>query len=252
MYQPSFRTKKNAVPIMRKAEIDFIAEQYILDFKPEAMKTPMEIDIDDFALNYLGLKQDFQLLSHNGVYLGMIVFNHTNKVIVYDSESNQAKYISAKARTVIIDNNLLEANQEHRYRYTMGHESGHDIFHKAYFGYNARQLSIFDQEFSPLIQCRAVPSDGKVKPVSQWNDKDSMEWQANYLSSALLMPRKMVKMLVESLQYIPQQYRDYAYIQEVVQVFNVSQQAALYRLKALGIVGAEVECQEDGQVYITI
>jgi Zn-dependent peptidase ImmA (M78 family) len=238
MFFPSYRTKRNGVPILSKAEIDTIAERLILDFNPEAMQTPMEIDIDSFALNYLGLKQDFQYLSHNGIYLGMTVFNDTNKVPVYDPETNRAEYISAKARTVIIDNNLLEENQERRYRYTMGHEAGHDIFHRDYFTYSQYQHCLFDSMHEPLIQCRAVPVNGRTKPLSEWTDKDSMEWQSNYLSSALLMPRSMVKELVEALDLHHYFFGNDAYIQGVAKVFNVSCQAAEYRLKELGLINA--------------
>lgn len=236
MYFPSYRTKKNGVPILKKTEIDTIAERFILEFSPEAMQTPMEIDIDSFVLNYLGLKQDFQYLSHNGVYLGMTVFNDTNKVPVYVPETNTAEYISAKARTVIIDNNLLEEDQEHRYRYTMGHEGGHDIFHRGYFSYNPNQLSFFDKVSEPMIQCRAVPINGKTKPLSEWDDKDSMEWQANYLSSALLMPKSMVLKLIQSLPPKQDIFRNATYVHEVVNTFNVSWQAAGNRLRCLGII----------------
>lgn len=44
-----------------------------------ALSEPQEIDIDDFAFNYLGLSQDFQYLSHNGMYLGMMVFKDTKR-----------------------------------------------------------------------------------------------------------------------------------------------------------------------------
>ncbi|TCT14605.1 uncharacterized protein DUF955 [Natranaerovirga pectinivora] len=240
MYSPTYRTKKNGVPILSKSEIDYIAEQFILDYKPEAMKTPMEIDIDDFVLNYLGLKQDFHYLSHNGVYLGMTVFNDTNKVPVYVPETNSAEYISAKARTVIIDNNLLDDGQEPRYRYTMGHESGHDIFHSQYFAYDPNQLSLFENEVEPMIQCRAVAANGKAKPTRKWDDKDSMEWQANYFSSAMLMPKKMVIQLIRSLTYCSDVFwRNLTYTNEMVNVFNVSYQAAEYRLKELGIIHKE-------------
>ena len=47
---------------------------------PEALKSPQEIDIDLLAQDYLGMDQDFQYLSHCGVYLGMTVFNDTDKV----------------------------------------------------------------------------------------------------------------------------------------------------------------------------
>lgn len=89
----------------------------------EALRTPQEIDIDLFVQDYLGMEQDFQYLSHCGLYLGMTVFNETDKIPVYNPAKYCAEYISTKAKTVIIDNSLLEENQEHRYRFTMGHEN---------------------------------------------------------------------------------------------------------------------------------
>lgn len=55
----------------------------------------MVIDIDGFAQSYLGLTQDFQYLSHNGIYLGMMIFNDTNKVPVYDPATKEPS-ISAR------------------------------------------------------------------------------------------------------------------------------------------------------------
>lgn len=240
MLLAKYRRKKNGVPVLSKAEIDKIAEGLLLDFCPAAMQIPMEIDIDSFVLNCLGLKQDFQYLSHNGIYLGMTVFRDTNKVPVYNPESNRAEYISAKARTVIIDNSLLEEDKEHRYRYTMGHEGSHDILHRDYFSFNPDQLSLFDAVTGPIAQCRAVNATGGAKPVREWNDRATMEWQANYLSSALLMPRSMVRKLIESLEEEHWLFRDTTYIQSVVKVFNVSSQAAEYRLRELGFIKDEI------------
>ncbi len=38
MYYPSFQTKKSGVPVLSKKEIDFIAEQYIMEFQPDILK----------------------------------------------------------------------------------------------------------------------------------------------------------------------------------------------------------------------
>lgn len=184
----SYRKKYNGVPILRKTEIDTIAERCIMDFNPDMLREPMEIDIDSFVQNYLGLRQDFQYLSHSGVYLGMMVFEDTCKVPVYVPEANRVEYISAKAGTVIIDRRLLEKGQEHRYRYTMGHESGHSIFHKGYF------------------------------------------------SAAILMPRSMVIGLIRCINQFDFKMRNVKYIKMVAGTFNVSWQAAVNRLKSLGMI----------------
>lgn len=245
MYKPVYKICKNGVPYLTKKEMDEIAENFIWDFCPEAMRTPMQIDIDSFAQNYLGMKQDFQYLSHNGVYLGMTVFNDTNKVIIFNPETWEADYISAEARTIIIDNNLLEENQEHRYRYTMGHECGHDIYHTQYFGYSPDQISFFEER-EPMIKCRIVNLNGNKKP-EVWDDKSTMEWQANYMASALLMPKSMViKVVKEENELLKSlKYRwfdmsnDELTIIRISRLFNVSEEAARYRLHGLGLIGKE-------------
>jgi len=236
MFIPSYRTQKNGVPILRKDEIDTIAEQYVSDFCPDALKEPKEIDIDSFCMNYLGLKQDYQYLSNNCIYLGMMVFNDTNKVVVYNPSKNRAEYCSVKARTVIIDNSLLDESQEHRCRFTIGHECFHDVFHSGYYSFNPNQMSLFDSTAEPMIQCRAVALNSKPKSPQQWDCKDTMEWQSNYASSAILMPRSMVLQLIQSMATMDLLFRKAMYVRETSRVFNVSMQAAQYRLQGLGIL----------------
>ncbi len=251
MYHPRFRVKRNGVPILNKQEIDTIGEELIRDFCPKAMEVPMEIDIDSFVERYLGMIQDFHYLSHCGVYLGMTVFNDTNKIPVYNPSKHCAEYASAKARTVIIDSSLLEEGQEHRYRFTMGHESGHDIFHSRYFGYDPHQFSFFDRSETPMIQCRTDIQSENRKPVEQWTDKDRMEWQANRLSSALLMPKSMVLKLITNLPSMGKLFRDATYIMKVSNTFNVSSEAAKYRLLELGIIQRE-RSNRTMQVFLDI
>ena len=72
------------------------------------------------------------------------MFNDTDKVPVYDPIQNRAEYISARANTIIIDRTLLEENQEHRYRFTMGHEASHAFLHTPYFTYDPNQITLMD------------------------------------------------------------------------------------------------------------
>lgn len=240
MYTPTFRTKKNGVPILSKDELDIIGERFVADFCPKAVQTPMEIDIDRFVCRHLGMKQDFQYLSHNGIYLGMTVFNDTDKIPIYDPEQGRADYISAEAGTIIIDNNLLDDKQEHRYRYTVGHESGHGILHPGYFGYNTDQMSMFDADYAPMITCR-MESKGAVRtPPNQWTDKKRMEWQADFLSSTILMPKSMVLKLVDTLSARTSIWLPALYVYETSRTFNVSYEAAEYRLKHLECIPKDI------------
>ena len=122
MYRPQLTIKANGLPVVSNDELYVIGERLIADFCPIATLVPQEIDIDRFVVNYLKMEQDFQFLSHCGVYLGMTVFQNTNYLPVYDPVLKEAKYIHANAGTVLIDSTLLESNQEHRYRFTLGHD----------------------------------------------------------------------------------------------------------------------------------
>lgn len=251
MYRPTIKRKKTGVPVLSRKEIDIIGERLVQDFCPDAVITPQEVDIDLFVQDYLGADMDYQYLSHCGVYLGMTVFNDTDKVPVFDPANNRAEYISARANTIIIDNTLLEANQEHRYRFTTGHEAAHSYLHTDYFGYDPNQLTLFellgDSVQAPMLQCRM--DNKKIGTVSPklWGDKEWMEWQANALSSAILMPKSMVLKVAQDVAKTVSNKRVLAWnqVNKVSQIFNVSWEAASYRLKELGVIDKQQNVGEN-------
>ena len=211
------------------------------DFQPSVLTNPAPVDIESFVENYLGMTPDYQLLSHNGIYLGMTVFNDTNRVIVFSQETGRAEYISAKAHTVIIDTRLLEENQQHRYRFTLGHEGGHDIFHTGYFSYDPNQTCMFDMAMTPMIQCR-MDAGCKKGDRKLWTDHDWMEWQANYFSSAILMPKCAVQLVANKyprnslLENLVNRAR---LVSDVSNTFDVSTEAAVIRLKDMGYIPSD-------------
>lgn len=238
-----FPTKPSGTPVLSKKEMDAIAERIMADYNPDALKTPQAIDVDDFAQNYLGMGQDFQYLSHCGVYLGMTVFNDTDEVPVYNPEKREAEYISARAGTIIIDNSLLDEKKEHRYRFTMGHEAaGHYVLHKQYFSHDPNQLAIEGWRDGPLVQCRTDMNKVQRNHNCFWNDRMWMEWQANVMSSCFMMPRLAVLKVVSDIQHRNTSLQDnrfalaYLAIKEVSSTFNMSGEASFYRLKELGLI----------------
>lgn len=233
MYKPTFKTNANKLPILSREDINRIGECLVRDFNPDALKEPTEIDIDRFITQYLGMTQDFQYLSHCGLYLGMTVFNDSDRVTVFNPAVNRAEYISARAGTVIIDNSLLVENQEHRYRFTAGHEASHGILHSAYFSkLAARNESAKD--IMPMVQCRADNTHAFRSSSRKKSDAEWMEWQANCLSSAILMPRSMVTKAFKNAEQTGHSVN--AGLEAVVRTFNVSNDAASYRLQDLGLI----------------
>lgn len=250
MYRPSIKRKKTGVPVLSRKEIDIIGERLVGEFCPDAVITPQEIDIDLFVQDYLGADMDYQYLSHCGVYLGMTVFNDTEKVPVYNPASNRAEYIKAKANTIIIDNSLLEKNQEHRYRFTTAHEAGHAYLHAEYFGYDPNQITLTelfkDAMPAPMLQCRVDTKKAGAVDPKLWGDREWMEWQANALSSAILMPKSMVLKVVKEVKNsdVHPGWLSMALVSKVSEVFNVSWEAASYRLKELDAVDQDEDVSQ--------
>lgn len=234
MYVPQYCWKPNYLPVLSREQIETIAEGYLADFQPEALKEPMPVDVDGFLEMYLGVTPDYQYLSHNMIYLGMTVFQDTNRIPVFDPTTNRAVYFSAKANTVIFDTRLVEEeNQEHRYRFTAGHEGGHVIFHRAYFQYLDRLRRILGIDDDSFIKCHrtdlARKKGRKLETNSDW-----LEWQANQFSSSFLMPRSTVNIILENHEL--NALGLFAVICEMESTFNVSYEAAKNRLSGMGVL----------------
>lgn len=267
MIKLQYRTKESGLPVLSKTEIDILAEALVYDYSPDCMKEPQPIDVDMFCESYLGLNQDFVYLSNCGVYLGMMVFEDTDKVVIYNPEKDRAENMNVKKNTVLIDNSLVDTSidhqveairknslihprdkrmkvdqllqkkkaQEHRYRFTMGHETaGHAILHKTYFD----RLSKESQ--APVIQCRKSTNCLSHKDVRSYTDSDWMELQADFMAGSFLMPASMVKealrRIEDKLDAMWSTYRHYFMVMHISQVFNVSIDAACIRLKHLGYI----------------
>lgn len=264
MIKLNYRKTATGVPLLSRTEIDRLAEAVVYDFCPEAMEKPQPIDVEMFCEKYLGLNLEFQYLSNCGLYLGMMVFHDTNKIIVYNKKEHIAEYAHVKGGTVIIDNSLLSYDlnkkvkeikqsnydkkmkthfinqisekarrREHRYRFTLSHETaGHALLHKDYFDHPI-------QNTVSGIQCRNLSEQGK-KEFHSFSDYDWMEWQANNMASSFLMPatmvRKTVSELINHLGNVWEEYKYYSMVMQVSEVFNVSVEAATIRLKHLGLI----------------
>jgi Zn-dependent peptidase ImmA (M78 family) len=241
MYSPDFRFDNDGVPVVSGPDLDTIGERFVADFAPLSLCSPGEVDIDRFVTRYLGMEQDFQHLSHCGLYLGITVFQSTNAIPVYIPEKDAADYVSAEARTVIIDTILTDERQEHRYRFTMGHEGSHDILHPPFFLNDVNRGIPYLQAADSYIRCRvdgAAPhflSDSHAKVMQR------IEWQANRLSSAILMPKNMVKMVMARMPDRGESNRHRNISRSISEVFNVSEEAAFYRLKDLDYIDKDVE-----------
>lgn len=240
MYKPELKFKANGVPVISNRELDQIGERMAIDFDPTLLIDPHPVDIDRFIERYLGLHLDYMYLSHCGVYLGTMVFQTTDHLPVFIPEEKKAEYAHVDAGTVIIDSSLDSEEQEHRYRFTAGHEGSHGILHPNYFLNSIG--SDHRDDTGIYVRCRAdfktCRQNGVLLPM---NDDERVEQQANRLSAAILMPQNSVKLLFARNPYNRKSSWIFSALNRMSEVFNVSEEAAFYRLKDLDIIDNNVQ-----------
>ena len=189
------------VPILSKTQIDRMAEKYIVSFNPDILKLEQSFPAEEFCESYLKLKVEYQYLSHNGCYLGMAVFSDHTRIPLYESSSNSVRHVYFDANTILLENTLVDEMEEARLRFTQMHECAHQVLHANYF----RRLG--DKDTNSHTLCRRDEiENNNAKALSQWSDIDRMEWQANYLASAFLMPAATVRSFCDMLHV--QEYYD--------------------------------------------
>lgn len=247
--------KENGLLLLYKSDIEEIAELHLKDFDSKILEEPMPTPIEEFLENYLCLDMDYADITPDASVLGLTTFDD-GVLGVYDSENSQYKDIFVREGTVVIDNTLLSEEREGRCRFTCGHEGGHWILHREMFKLNENQLNIFDilnDKEVTSIKCLKRNFENYCCKRTFKTDNDWMEWQANFISSCLLMPKKTFIIAAHNIfkrvgindEYIilGQDFDTDVFAYEVPRkiskIFNVSIQAASIRLKQLRIIREE-------------
>ena len=249
------KRKSNGLPVLSKGDIEEIAESYLGDFDSNILEEPMPTPIEEFLENYLHLEVDYADITPDGSVLGLTTFNN-GILTVYDLEKGKYKDIYVKKGTVVINNGLLTEDQEGRCRFTNAHECGHWMLHREMFETHEEQINIFDMldnKEAKSIKCLKRSFEDYSEKRTFKTDTDWMEWQANYTSSCLIMPKRTFIIAAQNIfkevgiddSYITldRDFDAYEFAndmsRELAGIFNVSIQAASIRLRQLKIVREE-------------
>ena len=120
---------------------------------------------------------------HLALRLGFADLHETLGIPMLRDEPDILGAIWVDIETILIDRSLdpkQNPSMAGRYRFSVAHEVGHWCLHRSFVARDANQASLFDCSTEPTVICRA----------SQANEP--IEWQANFFSSCLLMPRRRV------------------------------------------------------------
>ncbi|MBS3969273.1 MAG: ImmA/IrrE family metallo-endopeptidase [Clostridia bacterium] len=244
---------KNKVPVISAMEMDELAEVLIRDYNPVLLKEAQPIDYEHFLEFYLGVNlqyQDIRSEQPDEHILGITAFGD-DYALVFDDVQGRLKRIVVTEGSIVLHNELLAEEKEGRLRFTALHEgAGHWWCHQDYYGIDKNQLTLFAEEKPRAIMCRSYNLENfayrKCKTSVDW-----MEYQADYMASAIAMPKTPFKaaaaemlmkagfknkVIVTGLDADHDIYAELGLPAQIAEVFGVSRKAAEIKLKNFGFI----------------
>lgn len=219
-----------SAPILSRNDIEQIAEK-ILAIYTEAYVPEKHLFyqvVPEELAEVLGLEVDYQILSLDGTILGVTAPDE-QCVTVYDRK--QECYYYLDGNTILIDTRLcISPKTIGRKNYTLAHEIAHQILYKAFPDAYASANRI-------MCDYRRTPSNRRK--VTNW-----VEWQADALAAALLLPKDAIlegmflvglgeHISTLSRKFTPNKYDSFC---QLAKALGASQSALAYRMEQLGLL----------------
>ena len=239
--QLDYKQKYNGQYILSKIDIEKIATDVLNEFSPSNLVVPTQLDTMSFLQDYLGLnvKRKYIGTFESGI-LGSIVMCDEMEIPSYDEMFRPTVLIETYGN-VLISPNLSGKDTAPRRRYTEMHEGSHFILHKDYY----KHLDRISTNQHKLIACRRMELlNDNPNTAADW-----VEWQADYLAAALLMPqevfydcaRSIIRSFGVSCGYLTvssssNKRQASEIINKVAERFYVSYRAAQIRMIKLGLI----------------
>ena len=211
---------------LSKQDIVVYANNFLVENSPETLQTAMPIDLENIIENKLNISIQYLKLDNTNNLLGMTIMNPME--ITYFDEDMQIQKAIIDRNTILINSFLVEQkNQEHRYCFTLAHELGHWYLHREDAYIASEQQCMFEMTTMDSSRNRFVDDINTFlhnKKKKLRSEEDWLEWQANYFASCILMPENIFHKTYESLT---------GNIDKLAEMFNVSKEAALYRIQEI-------------------
>lgn len=235
------------LPYITNDALDAYAEAVIRDAIPDMLAVPAAINVEWFVEFYLGLQIEFKRLSYDREILGMTAFN-AGIVQIFDESTGKTEGLPVREGTVIIDPLLTEKRNIARRRFTYMHEGSHWLLHRKAFAEDNPfgPVGVYENQYLAAKEGRIDYS----RSQKERTDSQRMERQADFLASALLMPKPTLRMAFRDFFGVYKEkprklirkkdaWDDCLAVQlseYIAGAFGVSKRAALIRLEKLGAI----------------
>lgn len=228
----------NGMYIINRNAIEEIATNVLKQYFPMNLECPVALKTEAL-LDNLDLMVKHKYLGIPGhEILGATIMGDSEELVGCDLMMEPI-VLEESYGTVLIHTQLCNAQNAPRRRYTETHEAAHWLLHRPYFD------RLPQDGRSRHIACRSIEHYRRVKKTGS----DWLEWQADSLAAALLMPRRIFYEFVRSSIRNAGARRDYLVeghiydrnlfyevIGPISKKFSVSQRAAQIRMVHLGLI----------------
>ena len=213
--------------ILNKKQIEERAIDFLEKYSPSSLVTPAKVDLE-LILEEMGLTIDYQKMDLDNTILGLTAFN--NGMLNVYSDDDTLYPINVAKGTIIINKNLASYERlQGRFQYTLGHETGHWVLHQKLFYIDENQQTLFDDMDNVEKNLICSKRDERfLLRKSFKTDLDWIEWQADYFSSCVIMPREILKKEYERL--IESGLSDVGAVKQLANIFEVSKIACAIRI----------------------
>ena len=218
------------IPVISTAKLDKYAEEILWHVYPEALETPMPIDVKKFA-ERLDLKIECKRISRNGTIFGEIIFYPTS-VDHYNLNRCRFSTYEAERGTIFADEEAFFLRSLGCWNNTIIHECVHWLKHR-------KHIELVRAAGGDLsrISCQVAES-GLPTNIQGRTENDWMEWHSNALAPRILMPHEPFKQKAEKLIALYMKNGTANNLSEIIsevimdlhKFFNVSVQSAKIRM----------------------
>lgn len=239
-----YAQKDNGLYILNRTNIEEIATDKLKEFAPRNLEAPIPLNTTDFLTDKLGLIVKTKYIGDfdSGI-LGLTVFGDIVPIPSYDERFNRV-ILEETFGTVLISPRLIGRENLPRKRYTEMHEAAHFMLHQPYFDRCNNTIAARIESANQFVVCRKIERTGTELKTS---DADWMEYQADSLAAAMLMPKEPFISYAMStfrkydihsncISNTVSLKRTYAITYDIAEKFMVSFQAAQIRMKHLGLI----------------
>lgn len=157
-----------------RVEAEELCNGLIKQYAGENSSIPSSVDIDDFVKNFLKCTVVYENIAEEN--LDRIGFTSDGKRPLHIFINGSVKKVIYPKNTIVLDKYLLNKAENNHRRFVLGHEAGHILLNKMYPDSSAGFHHFASRDYENYS-------------IDDMRERYSIvEWQANMLSAALLMP----------------------------------------------------------------